>query len=188
MAGTCTLPMRPEPETAHTVHVSNKGGPSPSNRRGEQAGPETPRRTTGRGSLGSSDETSPKWPELGSAAQSSPPAGKAKAKGVWSAGISLAVAKNDRQVREGAGWCRGGTVTALASSSSQESRPAPSTEPPPLHVSVGVLRHGCSVHTVCTGCVPTGAAVWHTCAECMCICVHTPVQGVHKAAGTSEGP
>lgn len=62
--------------------------------------------TTGRGSSGSSGETSPKWPELGSAAQSSPPAGKARATTGWSGDTSSTVADKDNRtasagVREG---------------------------------------------------------------------------------------
>lgn len=52
--------------------------------------------TTGQGSLGFSGETSPKWPELGSAAQPSPPAEKAKATEEWSGDISSTAANKDK--------------------------------------------------------------------------------------------
>lgn len=74
--------------------------------------------TTGRGSSGSSGETSPRWPEPGSAAQSSPPAGKARATRGWSGDTSSAVAnKDNRTASAGVGE---GLLRAVAGSSSQE--------------------------------------------------------------------
>lgn len=85
-----TLLKEPELETLHTTQQEQRNKDSPL---GGELGP--PGLTTGQGSSGSSGETSPKWPELGSAVQSSPPAGKAKATGVWNGDISSTAANTD---------------------------------------------------------------------------------------------